>query len=191
MQRRSTRYISPVRRRHTPRNNRRPRLVGRRICGRISSPSTALTAYALEPTPSSSPLDATKAASAKRIAVVAADNRLAQPRSSFERTFGDGAATLVVGDDQIIASIDGHLSFSHEIMDTWRPANEDMVRSWEDRFWLEKGFIESLRESASKALQKFGTTTKEYAKGIFSAPDARAHREATRALGLEAAQVQD
>lgn len=136
-------------------------------------------------------LDATKAASAKRVAVVAADNRLAQPRSSFERTFGDGAATLVVGDDQIIASIDGHLSFSHEIMDTWRSADEDMVRSWEDRFRLEKGFIESLRESASKALQKFGTTTKDYAKVIFSAPDARAHREAARVLGLEAAQVQD
>ena len=136
-------------------------------------------------------LDATKAASAKRVAVVAADHRLAQPRSAFERTFGDGAATLVVGDDQIIASIDGHLSFSHEIMDTWRSADEDMVRSWEDRFRLEKGFIESLRESVSKALQKFGTTTKDYAKVIFSAPDLRAHREATRVLGLEATQVQD
>ena len=136
-------------------------------------------------------LDATKAGSAKRVAVVAADNRLAQPRSSFERTFGDGAATLVIGEDHVIASIDGHLSFSHEIMDTWRSADEDMVRSWEDRFRLEKGFIESLRESVSKALQKFGTTTKDYAKVIFSAPDARAHREAARALGLEASQVQD
>jgi hydroxymethylglutaryl-CoA synthase len=136
-------------------------------------------------------LDATKAGSAKRVAVVAADNRLAQPRSSFERTFGDGAATLVIGEDHVLASIDGHLSFSHEIMDTWRSADEDMVRSWEDRFRLEKGFIESLRESVSKALQKFGTTTKDYAKVIFSAPDARAHREAARALGLEAIQVQD
>jgi 3-hydroxy-3-methylglutaryl CoA synthase/uncharacterized OB-fold protein len=136
-------------------------------------------------------LDATKAGSAKHVAVVAADNRLAPPRSSFERTFGDGAATLVVGQDQVIASVDGHLSFSHEIMDTWRSADEDMVRSSEDRFRLEKGFIESLRESVSKALHKFGTTTKDYAKVIFSAPDARAHREAARALGLEAAQVQD
>jgi hydroxymethylglutaryl-CoA synthase len=136
-------------------------------------------------------LDATKAASAKRVAVVAADNRLAQPRSSFERTFGDGAATLVVGDDGVITSIDGHLSLSHEIMDTWRSADEDMVRSWEDRFRLEKGFLASLRESVSKALQKFGTTTQDYAKVIISAPDARAQREAARALGLEATQVQD
>jgi hydroxymethylglutaryl-CoA synthase len=136
-------------------------------------------------------LDAIKAGSAQRVAVVAADNRLAQPRSSFERTFGDGAATLVVGEDRVIATIDGHLSFSHEIMDTWRSADDDMVRSWEERFRLEKGFIESLRESVSKALEKFGKTTKDYSKIIFSAPDARAHREAARALGLEAAQVQD
>jgi 3-hydroxy-3-methylglutaryl CoA synthase len=52
----------------------------------------------------------------------------------------------------VIAIIDGHLSFSHEIMDTWRSADEDMVHSWEDRFRLEKGFIESLQESVSKAL---------------------------------------
>jgi 3-hydroxy-3-methylglutaryl CoA synthase len=76
-------------------------------------------------------------------------------------------------------------------MDTWRAADEGMVRSWEDRFRLEKGFIESLRESVSKASQKFGTTTKDYAKVVFSAPDVRAHREAARALGLEPAQVQD
>jgi hydroxymethylglutaryl-CoA synthase len=136
-------------------------------------------------------LDAIKAGSAQGVAVVAADNRLAQPRSSFERTFGDGAATLVVGADPVIATIEGHVSFSHEIMDTWRSADEDMVRAWEDRFRLEKGFIEALRESVSKGLERFGTTTKDYSKVIFSAPDARAHREAARALGLDAAQVQD
>lgn len=136
-------------------------------------------------------LDAAKAGSARRIAVVAADNRLAQPRSSFERTFGDGAAALIVGEEQVIATVEGHLSFSHEIMDTWRSADEDMVRAWEDRFRLEKGFIESLTESVSKALEKFARTAKDYTKVIFSAPDARAHREAARALGLEASQVQD
>jgi hydroxymethylglutaryl-CoA synthase len=136
-------------------------------------------------------LDAIKAGSAQHVAVVAADNRLAQPRSAFERTFGDGAAAVVVGEDHVLATVDGHVAFSHEIMDTWRSADEDMVRSWEDRFRLEKGFIESLRESVSKALAKFGSTPKDYAKVIFSAPDVRAHREAVRALGLEAAQVQD
>jgi hydroxymethylglutaryl-CoA synthase len=136
-------------------------------------------------------LDAINAGSARSVAVVAADNRLAQPRSSFERTFGDGAATLVVGDNHLIATIEGHASFSHEIMDTWRSADEDMVRSWEDRFRLEKGFIEALRESVSKGLERFGRTTKDYSKVIFSAPDPRAHREAARALGLDGSQVQD
>jgi hydroxymethylglutaryl-CoA synthase len=136
-------------------------------------------------------MDTTKAGSAKHVAVVASDNRLAQPRSSFERTFGDGAAALVIGEDHVIATLDGHLSSSHEIMDTWRSADDDIMRSWEDRFRLEKGFIEILRESAAKALEKFGKTTKDYTKVIFTAPDARAHREAVRVLGLEASQVQD
>ncbi|MBI3326340.1 MAG: hydroxymethylglutaryl-CoA synthase family protein [Nitrospinae bacterium] len=136
-------------------------------------------------------MDAVKAGSAKRVAVVASDARLAQPRSGFERAFGDGAAALVIGEEKVIATLEGHLSLSHEIMDTWRAADEEMVRSWEDRFRLEKGFLEALRESVAKALQKFGTTTNDYAKVIFSAPDGRAHREAVRALGLNASQVQD
>jgi 3-hydroxy-3-methylglutaryl CoA synthase len=136
-------------------------------------------------------MDAIKAGSARRVAVVAADTRLAQPRSAFERTFGDGAAALVLGDERPIATIDGHAAFAHEIMDTWRAADEPMVRAWEDRFRLEKGFIEALREAVSKALPRFGTSLSDYAKVIFSAPDARAHREAARVLGLEAAQVQE
>jgi hydroxymethylglutaryl-CoA synthase len=136
-------------------------------------------------------LDAVNAGSARSVAVVAADHRLAQPRSAFERTFGDGAATLVIGEGQVLATIEGHASLSHEIMDTWRSADEDMVRSWEDRFRLEKGFIEALRESVSKGLERFGRTIKDYTKVIFSAPDGRALREAARALGLDAAQVQD
>ena len=136
-------------------------------------------------------MDAIIAGSAKRVAVVAADTRLAQPRSSFERTFGDGAAALIVGEDRPLATIEGQVSLSHEIMDTWRSADEDMVHAWEDRFRLEKGFIEALSESIAAGLQKFGTTMKDYAKVIFSAPDARAHREAARILGLEASQVQD
>ena len=136
-------------------------------------------------------LDAINAGSARAVAVTAADTRLAQPRSAFERTFGDGAATLVIGADPGLASIEGQASFSHEIMDTWRSADEDLVRSWEDRFRLEKGFIEALRESMSQGLKRFGRTIKDYSTVIFSAPDARAHREAVRALGLDAAQVQD
>lgn len=136
-------------------------------------------------------MDSVKAGSAARVAVVASDARLAQPRSAFERTFGDGAAAVVIGEENPLATIEAHLSFSHEIMDTWRSADEEMVRAWEDRFRLEKGFIEALQHSVSQSLHKFGTTPKDYAKVIFSAPDARAHREAARVLGLEASQVQD
>src|SRR3712207_8159737 len=53
--------------------------------------------------------------------------------------------------------------------------SEDMVRAWEDRFRLEKGFIESLTESVSKALEKFARTSKDYTNVIFSAPRSEEH----------------
>jgi 3-hydroxy-3-methylglutaryl CoA synthase len=61
-----------------------------------------------------------------------------------------------------------------------------MVHVGEDRFRLEKGFLEALGEAVTHAWHTFGTTTKDYRKVIFAVPDARAHRESARLLGLEA-----
>jgi uncharacterized OB-fold protein len=49
----------------------------------------------------------------------------------------------------------------------------------------------SIGASMSQGLKRFGRTLQDYSRVIFSAPDARAHREAVRALGLNTTQVQD
>jgi len=56
--------------------------------------------------------DAVKAGTAKKMLVSAADLRIGKPRSQFEMNFGDGAAALLVGDTDVVATIESSHSIS-------------------------------------------------------------------------------
>ena len=136
-------------------------------------------------------IDAVKAGSAKRAVVAASDSRLGEPKSEYERLFGDGAAAVMVGDTDVIASIEGTYSHSDEIYDNWRTMKDDVVKMWEDRFILSKGYELNIREAILGITSKYGVQLKDFAKVVYYAPDERRHREMARALGLDKNQVQD
>jgi 3-hydroxy-3-methylglutaryl CoA synthase len=51
-------------------------------------------------------LDSVKAGTARNVLVVASDCRLAAPRSALERNVGDGAAALLISNDQVAAELE-------------------------------------------------------------------------------------
>src|SRR5215813_2779669 len=51
-------------------------------------------------------VDAVKAGSARRVLVVASDARLAAPRSGLEAAFGDGAASFLVGSEDVAVAVE-------------------------------------------------------------------------------------
>ena len=64
-------------------------------------------------------LDSVQSGGAKKILVVASDNRKALPRSEFEQINGAGAAALLVGQDNIIAGLNGFSTISNPIPGIW------------------------------------------------------------------------
>jgi hydroxymethylglutaryl-CoA synthase len=136
-------------------------------------------------------IDAVKAGSAKRALVVASDSRLGEPKSEYERLFGDGAAAVMVGDSDVIASIEGAYSHSDEIYDNWRTTKDDMVKMWEDRFVLTRGYELNFREAVSGIMNKHGLQMKDFAKVVYYAPDERRHRDMAKELGLGKGQTQE
>jgi len=76
-----------------------------------------------------------------------ADIPVCAPRSSLERNSGDGAASLLIGDTDVAAIIQDSYSVAREIVDIWRPEGEKTLLSWEDRFCIENGFVEGLKEA--------------------------------------------
>ena len=80
----------------------------------------------------------------KLILVVAADSRLAAPRSPIEMNMGDAAAAFLVGSRSVLATITEAFTHTDEIYDVWRTEQDDYLRAWEDRAAEAFGKIEEL-----------------------------------------------
>lgn len=137
-------------------------------------------------------VDSVKAGSAKKVMVSAADCRLGSPLSAIESNSGDGAAALLVGDKDVIATIEGFYSFATDFTDTWRPATDKFVHVWNDRFTVPEGYSPMMQKAIAAAMKKFGVEAKDIAKIVYSGPDARSHGGVAAALKFDPkTQVQD
>jgi len=138
-----------------------------------------------------SALDSVAAGSAKQVMVAAADCRVGSPRSEVDQSSGDGAAALLIGNDGVIANVVGSHTISEELTDLWRAEGDKYVRTWEDRFVYDTGYLKILPEVVAGLLQKMNLTPKDITKAAFYGPTARRHTEMGRKLGLDPSQVQD
>jgi len=139
-----------------------------------------------------SAIDAVKAGSAKRMLVAAADCRLGLPGSVYEQNFGDGAGALLIGDSDVIATIEDSYSVYNEITDVWRSDGDTFIRSWEDRFTTTHGYATAVGEAVTGLLKKTGLKPADFAKVVFYTPDARRSADVAKRLGFDPkAQLQD
>jgi|SRR5688572_16102891 len=136
-------------------------------------------------------LDAVRAGSAKRVLVVAADTRMAAPRTPLEGNIGDGAAALLLGSDDPIATLDGVHTVSDEMIDLWRTEGDQFVHSWEDRFVVDHGYRDNVVEVVRGLLAKAKLTAADVAKAVLYGPDARSLGVVAKALGFDPARVQE
>jgi len=130
-------------------------------------------------------LDSVKSGSAGNVLVCASDLRLGMPNGSKELEFGDGAAALMIGDSEVIATIDHSFSFTNELFDVYRPVSERFVRSWEDRFVRETGYTKVVPVAVKTALSTIGMTPSDFSRGIFSGPNPTYLSTAAKLAGFD------
>lgn len=128
--------------------------------------------------------DAVKAGSARCVLVIASDVRLAAPGSGLEANFGDGAAAFLVGDGDAIATLDDFAAVADEVTDVWRPTGQEFVHSWEDRFVIQESFSPNVAAAAQALFERSSTAVANYDRVALYGPDARAHGDAARAIGV-------
>jgi hydroxymethylglutaryl-CoA synthase len=137
-------------------------------------------------------IDAIAAGSAKKILVVAADRRMGMPSTEYEQAFGDGAAAILLGKTELIATIDACHTHYDDIMDLWRLDNDNYVRFWEDRFIIEHGYMDNTAEAVKALLKEQGLKPADITRAVLYAHDARRHQQVARNLGFDyKTQVQD
>ncbi len=138
-----------------------------------------------------SALDAVNAGSAKSVMVTAADIRLGAPSGANEQNFGNGAAAFLLGGERVAAEIEGSYTLSDDFIDTWRAHDDTFVRSWEDRFGRDEGYMKIPVEAAAGVMKKCNLTPKDFAKACFYGANARAHADLGRKMGFKPEQIQD
>ncbi len=140
----------------------------------------------------SSAIDAIKAGSLKKVVIAAADTRLGAPSGLMEQSTGDGSAALMLGDEDVIASVEASYSLTDEFAGVWRAQTDTFVRTWEDRMTLDTGYSALLKEAMSELMSRCNLKPADFARAVYYSPlDVRAHNRMARELGFDPAQVQD
>src|SRR6266850_1682979 len=138
-----------------------------------------------------SAVDAVKAGSARRVLVVAGETRMAAPRSVLEANLGDGAAAFLVGAEDVALAVAASHAVSDEMIDVWRADGDQFVHAWEERFVVDHGYRENVREVVRGLLAKTGLAPKDFAKIVLYGPDPRSHATVVRELGFAESQAAD
>ena len=136
-------------------------------------------------------MDAINSGAANSILVAVADTRLGAAQGELEQSFGDGGAALLLGKDNVIATMEGSYTLTFPIMDRWRAEGDTFVRAWEDRWTIDEGYNKILPQAVAGVLKKLNMEAKDLAKAAYYAPSARRHGALARKLKLEEGQIQD
>ncbi len=118
-------------------------------------------------------LDAVASGSATSVLVCAADMRLGYPSGPGEMNFGDGAVALLVGAGDVLAEVKHFDSRYYEIQDTWRSDRDTFVRTAEDRFSMDEGYVDVMVHGVAAALERYGLAAADVAHVALNSPNAR------------------
>jgi hydroxymethylglutaryl-CoA synthase len=72
--------------------------------------------------------------------VAASDKRMARVASANELNYGDGAAALLCGTENVIAKLVGHHSVSMDFVDHFRGEESEFDYGWEERWIRDEGY---------------------------------------------------
>lgn len=135
-------------------------------------------------------VDAAKSG-AGSVLVTAADCRLGAARGQFEQLFGDGAAALVVGTENVLAEIEATCTVAGDVITQWRETDDKYVRAWEDRFVTTRGYGAMVKKVLTTLAGKQKIMPSEINKLVLYAPSPRYQAGTAMSMGFRQEQIQD
>lgn len=102
-----------------------------------------------------------------RILVAAADLRQTRAASASEMDFGDGAAAVIIGDENILAEHLASAAVTVDFVDHFRAAGEDVDYVWEERWIRDEGVTKIAPRAIKAALDKAGLAAGDVDHFIF------------------------
>ncbi len=131
-------------------------------------------------------METVKAGSGHSVLVVASDcGRLEIPGGPNEAAWGDGAAALAIGKENVILKLHHHYCYSDELPHFWRRADDHYVKSEDIRFPQVMGYARIMEASIGNILKQTGCKPADFAKVVVDAPDVRSHKALMRKFGFD------
>jgi 3-hydroxy-3-methylglutaryl CoA synthase/NAD(P)-dependent dehydrogenase (short-subunit alcohol dehydrogenase family) len=119
----------------------------------------------------------------KNILVTASDRRETKTAYFYEMWFGDGAASLMVGDTDVIAEYKGSYSLSADFVDHYRGADKKYDYVWEERWTRDAGYGTFIPRVVNGLFDKLGITMDDVDKLAFPCFFKGDHAKIARQLG--------
>jgi 3-hydroxy-3-methylglutaryl CoA synthase/NAD(P)-dependent dehydrogenase (short-subunit alcohol dehydrogenase family)/putative sterol carrier protein len=136
-------------------------------------------------------LSAVRSGDRKGVLVTATDRRLTKTAYFYEMWFGDGAASLLVGDTHVIAEYLGSYTVTHDFVDHYRGVNHPYDYMWEERWVRDMGYSTIIPEAVTGLFEKLSITMKDVDRLVFPCFFKAEHRNIAKKLGAAPEKVMD
>ena len=136
-------------------------------------------------------LEVVQGGSRKNILVSASDKRETKPAYFYEMWFGDGAASLLVGSEEVIAEFRGSYTVSHDFVDHYRGTGKACDYMWEERWLREEAYSKFIPEAVGGLMKNLGITMNDVQKVVFPCLFKAEHKAIAKLLGAAPEKVID
>jgi hydroxymethylglutaryl-CoA synthase len=116
--------------------------------------------------------------------VLASENRRTKAGSPIELTSGDGAAALLIGDGDAIATLKSARTRLADFVDHFRSMDNVFDYQWEERWIRDAGFMKLMPGVVKDCLAEAGVAAKDVTMFCFASPLPRVAASVAKAAGL-------
>ena len=131
------------------------------------------------------------AAVGKEAVLVASEHRKAKCASREEMLYGDGAAAIAVGSDNVIAELIASQSQAVDFIDHYRGEGEDFDYGWEERWIRDEGYMKIVPNAVNALLSKAGVSAGDIAHFVLPTDQGRVPPMVAKKLGIKGEAVAD
>jgi len=155
-----------------------------RVADFATSPKAGTTALI-------SACESVKSGDTENLLVCAVDSRVGKPGSNMEHTFGDGAAAMMIGSNNVIAEFKGSYSLTRDFPDYRQIQGERFLHYWEERWIRDEGYSKIIPEAALGLAKKYHLQAKDFAKIVIACPVSAVVKDIAKRIGAAPEQIQD
>jgi len=130
-----------------------------------------------------SALESVKSKERKNVLVAAADKRETKGAYFYEMWFGDGAASVMVGDKDVIAEYKGSYSISCDFVDHYRGSDNKFDYVWEERWQRDEGYGKIIPQAINGLLDKLGITMDDVDRLVYPCFFKGDHKKIAKKMG--------